>query len=101
MIGAVDGVEVQHSSCFTSVPDGWTVNTTPQLLYPWARTPEPIVLEAGWASRQVWIGVETIPCLHQGFEPRLPTSLTLYITMKAEVLKTSLKYTVFIKELYH
>ena len=38
----------------------WVVNAMPQLLYPRERHPVPIVQEAGWASRPVWMGRENV-----------------------------------------
>jgi hypothetical protein len=37
---------------------GWVVNATPWSLYPRERYLTPIVQVAGWASEQVWTGVE-------------------------------------------
>jgi hypothetical protein len=39
---------------------GWrgVVNATPRPLYPRERDPVPIVQEAGWASGQVWRGMD-------------------------------------------
>ena len=39
---------------------GWLVNATPRPLYRRERDPVPIVLEAGWAQGQVWMGAERV-----------------------------------------
>jgi hypothetical protein len=39
---------------------GWVVNAMPLPLYLLERTPVPIVYEGGWASGQVWKGVQNL-----------------------------------------
>jgi hypothetical protein len=37
---------------------GWVVNATPLLYYPQERDLVSVVLQAGWASRLIWMGEE-------------------------------------------
>jgi hypothetical protein len=36
------------------------INAIPRPLHPWERDPVPIVQDAGWASKLVWIGAENL-----------------------------------------
>jgi hypothetical protein len=45
-----------------SAGGGWVVNATPQLLYCHERDLAPIVQEAGWTLRLVWMGLKNLAC---------------------------------------
>ena len=54
--------EMRYSSTLSLILplDEVAVNDTPHSLYPWEGDPVPIVEEAGWAPKLIWMGAENL-----------------------------------------